>query len=90
MGEERDDGQRRSRGEREIGARGESEAPGEVSSGIFFGVLPSSSARGKKFGRLEETLRARRNRAGGDVRSGAHLQLLGDSLGRHREPTLAV
>ena len=44
---ERDDGQRRSRGEREIGARGESEAPGEVSSGIFFGVLPSSSARGK-------------------------------------------
>lgn len=47
MGEERDDGQRRSRGEREIGARGESEAPGEVSSGIFFGVLPSSSARGK-------------------------------------------
>ena len=76
----------RARSGRVEGARLRAGAP----SGIFLGVLPSSSARGKKLGWLEETLRARRNRRGGDVRSGAHLQLLGDSLRRHREPTLAV
>ena len=76
----------RARSGRVGGARLRAGAP----SGIFLGVLPSSSARGKKLGWLEETLRARRNRRGGDVRSGAHLQLLGDSLRRHREPTLAV
>lgn len=48
MGEEREDGQRRSRGAREIGSRGESEAPGEVSVRHFLGCsLLLSSARGK-------------------------------------------
>ena len=48
MGEEREDGQRLSRGAREIGSRGESEAPGEVSVGIFWGAPFFFRAREEK------------------------------------------